>query len=98
LNLGQELITKPWEREELAQLNLKAGVKARNATAYETARVYLQTGIELLQPDSWQHQYELALNLHMAATEASYLNGDFEQMQQQVDLVLQEIQTILDPV
>jgi hypothetical protein len=34
----------------------------------------------------------------LAATEVSYLNGDFEQMQQQVDLVLQEIQTILDPV
>ncbi|MEH2023114.1 trifunctional serine/threonine-protein kinase/ATP-binding protein/sensor histidine kinase [Nostoc sp.] len=98
LNLGQKLITQPKEQEELAQLNLKAGVKARNATAYGAARVYLQTGIELLQPDSWQHQYELALNLHVAATEASYLNGDFEQMQQQVDLVLQEAQTILDKV
>ncbi|MEH2195256.1 MAG: AAA family ATPase [Nostoc sp.] len=98
LNLGQKLITQPKEQEELAQLNLKAGVKARNATAYGAARIYLQTGIELLQPDSWQHQYKLALNLHVAATEASYLNGDFEEMQQQVDLVLHEAKTILDKV
>src|SRR6476661_3727381 len=76
LNLGIELITQPEERETLAKLNLQAGLKARNSTAYSAARVYLQTGINLLQTKCWQQQYELTLNLYVAATEASYLNDE----------------------
>jgi PAS domain S-box-containing protein len=98
LNLGIELITQVSDRQTLAQLNLKAGVKARNSTAYAAASVYLQTGMALLQPDCWQSQYELTLNLHIAAAEASYLNGDFEGMKQQAALVLQQSQTIFDKV
>ncbi|MEH1886368.1 ATP-binding sensor histidine kinase [Nostoc sp.] len=98
LNLGQELITQVSEREVLAQLNFKAGVKARNSTAYAAARVYFQTGMKLLQPDCWQHQYELTLNLYITTAEASYLNGDFEEMEQLAALVLQKAQTILDKV
>ncbi|MEG4346965.1 AAA family ATPase, partial [Microcoleus sp. A003_D6] len=98
LNEGLELITQPQEREALAQLNLNAGGKAKNSTAYAAARGYLKTGIELLQPDRWKTEYELALNLHVAATEASYLNGDFEDMEQQATVVLQQAQTIFDKV
>ncbi|MEG4119799.1 ATP-binding sensor histidine kinase [Microcoleus sp. N9_B4] len=98
LNLGQKLITQPSERETLAQLNLKAGTKARNSTAYVAARVYLQTGIELLTTNCWQSQYELTLNLYVATTEASYLNADFEDMEKMAALVLQKAQTIFDKV
>ncbi|MEH2267069.1 MAG: AAA family ATPase, partial [Nostoc sp.] len=98
LNRGRALLTQPSEQEVLAQLNLKAGTKARSATAYAAARVYLQTGIELLQPDCWQNQYELTLNLYVAAAEASYLNGDIEGMEQLAAVVLQQAQTILDKV
>ncbi|MCC5645564.1 AAA family ATPase [Nostoc sp. CHAB 5824] len=98
LNQAQELIIQPKQREALAQLNLKAGVKARNSTAYAAARVYLQTGIELLQTNCWQDQYELTLNLYVAAAEAAYLNADFEGMEQMAVRVLQNTQTILDKI
>ena len=98
LNLGQKLITQPIERETLAQLNLKASTKARNSTAYVAASVYLQTGLGLLTTNSWESQYELTLNLYVAATEASYLNADFEDMEQMANLVLQKAQTIFDKV
>ncbi|MEH1938859.1 MAG: AAA family ATPase [Nostoc sp.] len=98
LNQGQALITQQQEREALAQLNLKAGGKARSSTAYTAARLYLQTGIELLEVDCWQHQYELTLNLYVAAAEASYLNGDFAGMELFAASVLQQAQTILDKV
>ena len=98
LNQGQALINQQQEREALAQLNLKAGNKARNSTAYAAARLYLQTGIDLLEVNCWQHQYELTLNLYVAATEASYLNGDFAGMEQLAALVLQQAQTIFDKV
>ncbi len=98
LNLGIELISQASDRQALAQLNLQAGVKARNSTAYAAARVYLQTGIQLLQTNCWQSQYDLTLNLYVAMAEASYLNGDFTDMKQQAELVLQQAQTIFDKV
>ncbi|MHC0065058.1 AAA family ATPase [Nostoc sp. UIC 10890] len=98
LNLGQELMTQSNEREALAQLNLAAAGKAKSSTAYTAARVYLQTGIELLTVNCWQDQYKLTLSLYVAATEAAYLNADFDGMEQIAVLVLQSAQTILDKV
>ncbi|MEG4118181.1 AAA family ATPase [Microcoleus sp. N9_B4] len=98
LNLGIELITSSNEREALAQLNLKAGRKARSSTAYSATTVYLQTGIELLRANCWQSQYELTLNLYIAATEAAYVNADFDGMEQMAAQVLEQAQTILDKV
>ncbi|WP_442942408.1 AAA family ATPase [Nostoc sp.] len=98
LNLGIDLITQSNERETLIKLNLKAGIKARNSTAYAAARVYLQTGIELLEVNCWQNKYELTLNLYVAATEVSYLNGDFAAMEQQARVVLSQAQSIFDKV
>ncbi len=98
LNQGIELITQPQEREDLAQLNLKAGQKARNSTAYTAARVYLQTGIDILTANCWEDRYELTLNLYVAATEAAYLNADFDGMEKIAALVLEEAETILDKI
>ncbi|MEG4577356.1 AAA family ATPase [Microcoleus sp. N3A4] len=98
LNLGKELISHAKEREALAQLNLKAGQKARNSTAYAAAKVYLQIGIDLLTANCWETQYELTLNLYVTATEVAYLNADFEGMEQIAAEVFQEARTILDKV
>ncbi|MBD2490392.1 AAA family ATPase [Aulosira sp. FACHB-615] len=98
LNQGLGLITQANDRQTLAQLNFQAGVKAQTATAYTAATEYFQIAIALLESDCWQTQYELALNLYVAAAEASYLNGDFESMEQQAALVLQQAKTIFDKV
>jgi len=98
LNQGIELIAQLSEREALAKLNLAAGCKARSSTAYAAANMYLQMGVELLTPQCWQTQYELTLNLYVAAAEIAYLNGDFDGMQQRAAQVLQKAQTILDRV
>lgn len=97
-NLGIELINQPDEREALAQLNLKAGIKAKNGSAYAGAMIYLQTGIDLLTPNCWIEQYELTLNLYVVATEAAYLSGDLETMEKMASQVLQNAQTSLDKV
>ena len=98
LNLGQMLIVQPKERSALAKLNLEAGLKAKNSTAYAVAKVYLQIGIELLEIDCWSCQYELTLNLYVAAAEAAYLNADIDSMEQMAAVVLQNAQTILDKI
>lgn len=98
LNIGVKLITHTAERDELAQLNLIAGCKARASTAYATAVRYLTVGIELLAASSWENQYELTLALHNEAAEAAYLSTDFEQMERLTQIVLQQAKSLLDKV
>jgi len=48
LNIGQALITNEEEQIELARLNLEAGRKAKEATAYAAALQYLNAGMKCL--------------------------------------------------
>ena len=98
LNLGVELITSREEKNQLAQLNLIAGNKAKAATAAAAALRYLTVGMGLLTVNSWQHQYELTLGLYESAAEAAYLSGEFEQMEGLVNTLLQQAKTLLDKV
>ncbi|MDY7021773.1 MAG: serine/threonine-protein kinase PknK, partial [Cyanobacteriota bacterium] len=98
LNISRKLISEQTERNELARLNLKAGQKAKASTAYETAKIYLTEGIELLAPDCWQNQYDLTLSLYKLATEVAYLSGNFEPMEIWAKNVLKHAQTTLDKV
>ncbi|BAY50526.1 ATP-binding region ATPase domain protein (plasmid) [Scytonema sp. HK-05] len=98
LNLGIKLVTEQEKRDEIAKLNLMAGQKAKAATAYDAAKRYLTTAIELLPLNSWQRQYDLTLALHESAAEAAYLCGHFEEMERWVNVVLQQAKTILDKV
>jgi predicted ATPase/signal transduction histidine kinase len=98
LNIGVDLITSKSEKSQLAQLNLMAGSKAKLATAYEVAIKYLQMGLQLLETDSWQHQYQLTLDLYVEAMEAEYLNINFEQVATYADIVKQNATSLLDQV
>ncbi|MEC4816653.1 MAG: AAA family ATPase [Scytonema sp. PMC 1069.18] len=95
LNLGAELIDNPSEREQLANLNLMAGRQAKSATAYEAALRYLNTGIMCLEPYSWQTQYDLTLNLYLAAAEAEYLNTNYQQADRQIEILLENVKDTL---
>ncbi len=98
LNLGVDLVTSLQEQEEIAKLNLKAGKKAKAATAYRAATDYLKGGLQLLSTDSWQSQYDLTLSLYSEAVEASYLNGNFNEMEQLAIPVENNAKTVLDKV
>lgn len=61
LNVDYELITDtPQRRQQLAQLNLTAGNKAKASTAYDPALKYLTMGINCLEASSWQQQFTWA--------------------------------------
>ncbi|MCL2932791.1 MAG: AAA family ATPase [Trichodesmium sp. MAG_R03] len=96
LNYSVELITEIDKKEELASLNLRAGIKAKTSTAYQAAISYLKTGINLLPENSWSTQYQLTLALHEEGAEATYLYGDFEEMEKLVDIVLEKSHKLLD--
>ena len=96
LNIGRNLVTDQQERDKIARLNLIAGQKAKKALAHSAALQYLTIGIELLATDCWQFQYALTFALHEEATEAAYLCGDFQQMEQWAIVVMEYANTVLD--
>lgn len=98
LNIATELVSDRTQREQFAQLNLVAGQKAKTATAYAAAVECLSKGIELLPTDSWHSQYQLTLSLFEESVEAAFLIGNFEQMEQRAQILLQQACTALDTV
>ncbi|AVH62120.1 trifunctional serine/threonine-protein kinase/ATP-binding protein/sensor histidine kinase [Nostoc sp. 'Peltigera membranacea cyanobiont' N6] len=96
LNIGKSLIFEPEAQIELAQLNLNAGEKARDATAYNAALEYATTGIALLNSLTWQTHYNFTLALHELATETAYMSVNFEQIEKWADIVLQQAKTAVD--
>ncbi|MDX2215670.1 MAG: ATP-binding protein, partial [Oculatellaceae cyanobacterium bins.114] len=98
LNLGAALIRDPIEQQNLAILNLSAGKKAKNCTAYRAAMDYANIGIRCLSVQAWQEQYDLALSLYGLATEVAYLCGDFQQMETCAQTVLQHAHSLFDKI
>jgi len=105
LNQGRDRLKHQTEQDELAQLNLIAGRKAKASAAYQPAFNYLQIGIALLNPrqsllldrvDSWRQQYNLTLTLYLEAAEAASFSGHFEEMEQWTAVILQQAKTLLD--
>jgi PAS domain S-box-containing protein len=72
-NRGVSLITSLDERDQLAELNLAAGKRAKASSAYTSALTYLTAGASLLLHDSWERRQSLAfqLELHSADCEIS---------------------------
>ena len=98
LNAGVDLISNQQEKDQLAELNLIAGKKAKAAIASNAAQEYLNTAIKLLASDSWEYQYELTLALYQEAAEVAHLCFNFEQMETCINVVLQKSKNLLDKV
>ena len=95
---AQSLLAEGEEAHVYAHLNLLAGQKAKAESAYQQARDYLQIGISLLESESWQTDYQLALALHLEGAEAAYLCAEFSQSMMLVECVLQNARDISDYV
>ncbi|MCU0543168.1 MAG: trifunctional serine/threonine-protein kinase/ATP-binding protein/sensor histidine kinase [Oscillatoriaceae cyanobacterium Prado104] len=98
LNIGDESIALAEERIKLARLNLIAGRKAKAATAWLSAVKYLRFGLKLLPENSWECHYELTLALYVEAIEAEYLNTNYQQSKQLIDIAIARANTVLDRV
>jgi PAS domain S-box-containing protein len=75
LNRGSALITSHDEREQLAELNLIAGRRAKASAAYASALAYLAAGAALLPEDPWERRHELAFALELNRSECEFLTG-----------------------
>ncbi|CAB3806964.1 Adaptive-response sensory-kinase SasA [Pararobbsia alpina] len=75
LNRGAGLITSMEERQRVAELNLMAGKRAKESTAYDSALTYLAAGGTLLAGDCWDRNYALAFALEFHRAECEFLTG-----------------------
>jgi PAS domain S-box-containing protein len=76
LNLGAPLIASRDEREQVAELNLIAGRRAKASTAYASALTYLAAGTDLLDEDCPARRHELAFALELNRAECEFLTGE----------------------
>ena len=105
LNQGRDLLETSNAQLELAQLNLQAGYKAKEGTAYQAAFEYFATGLNILSMLSaqalinlWGHHYDLTLALYREGAIAAHLVGQLDTMAQWIAVALDHTHTLLDRI
>ena len=78
------MITSRDEREQLAELNLIAGKRAKASTAYASALTYLIAGAALLAEDCWERRHELTFALELHRAECEFLTGALAEAEQRL--------------
>ena len=86
-NRGATLISSRNEREQLAELNLLAGKRAKASTAFASALIYLTAGVALLANGSWERQHELTFQLELHRAECEFLTGQSAAAEQRLTML-----------
>ena len=81
------LITADAEREQVAELNLLAGKRAKAATAYAAALQYFIAGRTLLAGEGWEQHYRLTFELELNWAECEYLTGELAAAEERLSLI-----------
>lgn len=76
--VGLEHLDESDEREQLAQLGLRAGLSARRALAFETAEKMLLAARSLLPPDPWTGSYRTTMDIHLALAECVHAQQRYD--------------------
>jgi predicted ATPase len=85
---GAALIVTQAEREQVAELNLMAGKRAKIATAYASALQYLTAGRALLAENGWEECYRLTFQLELNRAECEYLTGELALAEEHLAMLL----------
>ena len=78
LNYSSEGVTDVQQRIELAQFIFRAGMKAKQSSAFEPAVEFFQKGKQYLDESIWQQQPDFAFELHFLLAQTAYTTARFE--------------------
>ncbi len=95
-NEGRVLMVDAGERQQLAQLNLSAAIRARHSAAFEAAFTYLCVAQELLPDDPWQQQPQFMSALAAEIQQCAYLTNRTEEAEQWIEILLTHAATDLE--
>ncbi|CUX58114.1 PAS sensor protein [Agrobacterium genomosp. 13 str. CFBP 6927] len=76
-----------------ASLNLRAGIKAKAASAYVAAMGYLTQGMTYLQEEGWQTNYDLIFALALQKAECTFMAGNLNEAGALVEQLLHLAET-----
>src|SRR5262249_38273901 len=96
LNRGVELMVRRDEKEQLAELNLIAGKRAKASTAYVSALNYLVTGAALLSDDGWAQRPDLMFDLELYRAECEFLSGEPASAEARLTMLSSRAVTLVD--
>jgi len=98
LNKGKNLIASKAEKVHLSQLNLKAGKKAKEATAYTAAQEYFMSAKEIFPGNIWkgENNYKMARDLYKNLAQVEYLNSNFQESELLIELAINRVNSALD--
>src|SRR5215510_5290947 len=85
LNRGAARITSQDGREQLAELNLIAGKRAKASSAYVSALTYLTAGAELLREDAWERRQELVFALELHSSDCEVCTGVLQAAEERLE-------------
>ena len=88
LNRGVALITARDEKEQLAELNLSAGKRAKVSTAYVSALNYLVAGTALLSNGGWDQRPDLMFALELKRAECELLTGELPAAEERLTMLV----------
>ncbi|MEG4084019.1 AAA family ATPase [Microcoleus sp. POL10_C6] len=98
LNKGKNLIASKAEKVHLSQLNLKAGYKAKESTAYTAAREYFISAKQFFPGNIWKgkNNYKMAVDLYKSLAQVEYLNSNFQESELLIELAINRVKSALE--
>ena len=75
--------------EVITELNLRAGVRAKQSAAYEAAMNYLRVAAALLPADPWREMPALMQTLAAETQQCAYLTGRADEAEDWIEVMLQ---------
>jgi PAS domain S-box-containing protein len=76
------------EKAQVANIDLRAGRRAKASAAYTSACVYLAAGMALLDDGDWSSQYKLKFSLLLECAECEFLTANFDKAEQLIGELL----------
>ena len=92
---GVHLTDVPAERQQLARVGLRAGVRAQSGLAFERARTLLHAAAGLLSPTAWSDEHDTVIGIHMALAQCSHALELDEEVERHAALVIKHARSLV---
>ncbi|MHA6481860.1 AAA family ATPase [Paenibacillus sp. strain BS8-2] len=95
-NQALSMLVQQGKWEELAELNLHAGVEAKQSADYEASLRYLRLATQLLEAEGWKACYGLTYQAYKERAEAEFRSANFAEAQELFHHMLNNAVTNMD--
>lgn len=93
LNQGIEFIHDENEQLELANLNLQAGLKAKDSSGYISAIQFFSVALKLLPETHWKTHYNLSTQIYENLAVCEQLNGNKDKAEHLFQIAMENVRS-----